>query len=363
MPEITLIHGDSIKLLRDEHGFRNPFGKLLRADVSITDPPYGIDFTEDRSWDSFGITSAVAARPGHAFEMWVELWARPLFADILLPGAYIAAFSAERMIHRLTSGIENAGFDIAGGMAWIYATGQVKSKNRIKPAYEPIALGRKGSESKTLAAIFEKDGRGLLHTAALAQEDGKHPSNLIVEESVADDEELQGGEFFYVAKPSPRDRDYGCETLDMTKRGSALSGTTVKCADCGVKLTNVHKSVLDSPCSECGGKMVYSRGVSSATGLARNFHPTVKPISLMRRIVKLLTKPGHTIIDPFMGSGTTGVAAILEGRNFIGIERDDDYRVLYTHRLAQACRDIGDNEQADRLLGGLHAQGSTAMET
>jgi len=77
----------------------------------------------------------------------------------------------------------------------------------------------------------------------------------------------------------------------------------------------------------------------------RRVHPTQKPIELMRQIVRHYTKPGDTVIDPFMGSGTTGVAAMLEGRNFIGIEIDSHYCDIARRRIESA--------QAPLTLEGL----------
>lgn len=67
-------------------------------------------------------------------------------------------------------------------------------------------------------------------------------------------------------------------------------------------------------------------------------HPTEKPRRLMSEIVADFTLPEQTILDPFMGSGTTGVAAVMAGRNFIGIEQDADYFDIACHRLDQAQR-------------------------
>ena len=67
-----------------------------------------------------------------------------------------------------------------------------------------------------------------------------------------------------------------------------------------------------------------------------NFHPTVKPVALMSYLAKLVTVPGGTILDPFLGSGTTGVAAKAEGFDFIGIERDREYAVIAALRIENA---------------------------
>ena len=69
---------------------------------------------------------------------------------------------------------------------------------------------------------------------------------------------------------------------------------------------------------------------------ARNYHPTVKPVTLMRYLVRLVTSPGGTVLDPFAGSGSTGVAALLEGNEFIGVELDPGYVGLAHARLRHA---------------------------
>ena len=71
---------------------------------------------------------------------------------------------------------------------------------------------------------------------------------------------------------------------------------------------------------------------------ATNFHATVKPTDLMRYLCRLVTPPSGLVLDPFMGSGSTGKAAVLEGFEFIGIERDADYLEIATSRI-QAAQD------------------------
>jgi DNA modification methylase len=76
-------------------------------------------------------------------------------------------------------------------------------------------------------------------------------------------------------------------------------------------------------------------------GLGANFHPTVKPVDLMRWLVRLVTPPGGTVLDPFLGSGTTAVAAILEGFNWVGCELTDDYLPIIEGRTAWARQHLG----------------------
>ena len=90
----------------------------------------------------------------------------------------------------------------------------------------------------------------------------------------------------------------------------------------------------------------------AAPALDRNHHPTVKPISLMAYLVRLVTPPGGTVLDPFLGSGTTGCAAALEGFDFIGIEREPDYIAIAEARIAWWEKHKGDAEVSDILAAG-----------
>jgi site-specific DNA-methyltransferase (adenine-specific) len=115
--------------------------------------------------------------------------------------------------------------------------------------------------------------------------------------------------FYYVAKASKRDRNEGLEDLPQIRTG-AMSAT----AD---------------------GSMLTGSG-NERTTTRQNFHPTVKPTQLMRYLVKLVTPPGGTVLDPFTGSGSTGKAAILEGFTFIGCELTEDYIPIIEGRLKHA---------------------------
>ena len=81
------------------------------------------------------------------------------------------------------------------------------------------------------------------------------------------------------------------------------------------------------------------------------FHPCQKPVELLERLVCVSCKPDGVVLDPFAGSGSTGVAAVRQGRNFIGIERDPDYFAIAQKRLdeAQALKEF---EDAQITIGG-----------
>jgi hypothetical protein len=110
--------------------------------------------------------------------------------------------------------------------------------------------------------------------------------------------------FFYVAKP------------DRAERNSGLGGRSTPAV-------SEHATMGDA---------------ERADWKARNgnFHPTVKPVDLMRYLCRLVSPPGMTILDPFMGSGTTGVAAIMEGFKFVGCEMNADYAEIAAHRIQAA---------------------------
>jgi len=114
--------------------------------------------------------------------------------------------------------------------------------------------------------------------------------------------------FFYCAKASKQDRDEGCDELPLS--------------DCGMMEDDNY------PIKTGSGNLRETK--------RRNNHPTVKPTSLMRYLCKLVTPPGGTILDPFMGSGSTGKAAALEGFRFIGIELEKEYTAIAEKRIMSA---------------------------
>lgn len=121
--------------------------------------------------------------------------------------------------------------------------------------------------------------------------------------------------FFYCAKASKRDRDEGLDGFEAKPANSAY-GDGLNTA---TKIRTEEQAEI---------------GVSRE--LRRNNHPTVKPTDLMRYLCRLVTPVGGMVLDPFMGSGSTGKAAILEGFGFIGIEREAEYVTIAEARCADA---------------------------
>lgn len=329
-------------------------------------------------------------RGQRAFQSWTEGWAREVLR-VLKPGAHIVVCGAPRSYHRMACGLEDAGFEIRDGLQWIFGQGFPKSLNlgdgfgtALKPAHEPIVLARKPVIG-TIAANREAFGTGALNIDACrgagdgwAREDGnsgagfysgkfmgaagvgeptqvggcrssnigRWPANVLFDEAAAALLDEQSGElhagnypsvrgkggmwsghaghdlgdavrtdaggasrFFYVAKPDRAERDNGCAHLDER--------TTDPYAE--------HRGRRMPEGSERFDGEPAARG--------RNFHPTVKPIALMQWLCRLITPPDGTILDPFLGSGTTGIAALREGFGFIGIEREEEYIGLARARI------------------------------
>ncbi len=118
--------------------------------------------------------------------------------------------------------------------------------------------------------------------------------------------------FFYCAKASKKDRNEGLEGFEEVV---------------------------------AGGMQGRQDGSMGSITMNKNHHPTVKPTELMRYLCRLVTPPNGIVLDPFMGSGSTGKAAIYEGFNFVGIEMTDEYIPIAKARIEFAV-----NEMADKLL-------------
>lgn len=145
--------------------------------------------------------------------------------------------------------------------------------------------------------------------------------------------------FFYTAKSARSEREAGligkvpcstCDELDSTEHetdGEQRSfGVPLKCRVCEKWKVSAQPCVCEDPdFEEIEGDR---RG-----RCIRNDHPTVKPIDVMRWLVRLVVPPGGVVCDPFMGSGTTGVAAVLEGFEFVGVERDERSALIAETRI------------------------------
>lgn len=314
------------------------------VDHIITDPPYDIGFM-NKDWDK----KSIVTNP----EFWKEC------LRVLKPGGYVLAFSHSRTSHRQTSAIEDAGFNIRDTIMWLYGSGFPKShnvglsidkkngaKNRgraiptassyqasdkeqknkltankvdayvaetdagkewqgwgtaLKPAYEPIVMARKPLEG-TVADNVLKYGTGAINIDACRIEGEPIQKNI----GFKDEQQADG---------------WG------TKK-------------CITEVTQIGRFpanvILDEEAGEVLGepsRFFYCSKVSKKERGAGNCHPTVKPIALMEYLIKLVSKEGQTILDPFSGSGSTGIACKNLNRKYILIERDSEYAKIIEARM------------------------------
>jgi site-specific DNA-methyltransferase (adenine-specific) len=293
-------------------------------DAIVTDPPYGIEITGE-AWDGLALRQAVrrdgeTLSTGAALERWTRVWATEA-QRVLKPGGYLLAFGAPRTFHRLVAGIEEAGLEVRDQLLWLNGQGLPKSHRlpgglgtALKPAYEPILLARAPFDGK-LADNLERFGTGALNIDATRitstrVPEGSWPANVVLSHA-------------------PGCGDHCTEDCPPTlldhARPEVSPSRLLYCA----KATRVER---EAGCEQLPGRSVqlYSR---PALRLRHNIHPTVKPLALMRWLVKLITPPGGLVLDPFTGSGSTGAAAVLERRQFLGFEREGEYVDVACARL------------------------------
>jgi len=401
-------------------------------DACVTDPPYGIGFM-GKEWDSF-LPSVAAKKAGlrqygtlprwkennpnlkgrnvngaisasqieydrtlegqRAFQDWSKKWASQVFR-VLKPGSYVVVCGAPRSFHRMTSGLEDAGFEIRDCLSWLYGQGFPKSLNvgdgrgtALKPSWEPCVLGRKpfkgnlktnllahgagalNIEACRLESVSDDAGRSRQPSTELGQgagwnahqnkeritggDHGRWPANVVLDQDAAAMLDAQTGEltsgtwdgnrntdktrsiygtfkggqseasrngdsggasrFYYVAKPSREERDYGTAGLVERQRDDSRKE------------------------GNPGGDNPRNRGLQRRG----NFHPTVKPVELMRWLVRLVTPINGIVLDPFTGSGTTGMACRYEQRQFIGVEREAEYVQIAERRIAAVAPLFGE---------------------
>ena len=321
----TLINADCI-----EHLATMDEGTI---DALVTDPPYGLSAFKPHdvaeiisSWLEDGThTFNKSGFVGHSWDSFVpppSLWRE--VHRVMKHGAHGLVFASARTQDLLGLSLRLAGFEIRDCVQWIYADGFPKNHNQLRPSYEPAIIIRKQVDGTTKHNVLTHgvgalnidgcrleyvppeclgEGRGLIikrppnnkNTYNRNRHKGAYPPNVILSETSAallSDKQR----FFYCAKSQPNERHAGVE---------------------------------------------------------RNTHPTVKPINLMRYLCRLITPPEGLILDPFMGSGSTGIAAHLEGFKFIGIERELEYFQISEQRIkhwaGQVSYELNETPSDDQL--------------
>lgn len=234
----------------------------------------------------------------------------------------------------------------------------------LKPAYEPIILARKPLEG-TIADNVLKHGTGGLNIdgcrVAIDGSDDIHAKNPHTKGTIGGGDRgiYSGGKTGLYDVPDGRFpanliHDGSNEVVVLfpaTKTGVAYSEASGTNDIYGkIKQRTTTEKALNGGDSGSAARYFYCAKASKRDrdeGLEdnKNNHPTVKPLSLCRYLVRLITPPSGTVLDPFMGSGSTGKAAMLEGFNFIGIEQDADYLEIARQRIEHALSSQSEAQQ------------------
>lgn len=351
-----LLLGNNLELLREL-----PDNSV---DAIVTDPPYGLGKEPDalamlRDWMEHGHHD-VKSKKGFMGKTWDNFVPQPAqwkeCLRVLKPGGHVLAFAGTRTQDLMALGLRIAGFEIRDLVAWIYGSGFPKVKTVLKPALEPITLARKPGKSELqidlcrVGDFTNNTPSGLDRLNASLAKHGYRPGDYR-QGSVPPSG--QAGRW-----PANVIHDGSDEVLDLFpeskgKISASRSDSTAKTNT--VYGAMKHNPVIMQPRSDSGSaaRFFYCAKVStkernegleslpdkewSGDGAAiperdnrpfnpsKNNHPTLKPIALMRYLCRLVTPPGGTVLDPWMGSGSTGKAAKLEGFEFIGMEQDEGY--------------------------------------
>ena len=345
MPEITyttfhdgkvMLYGGDCMAVLDEL----PAESL---DAVVSDPPYHLTSIVARFGGKHAAPaisngpSGVYARASKGFmgQQWdggdiafqVELW-RKIYR-VLKPGAWVIAFSATRTYHRMVTAAEDAGFDIRDMVPWLYGSGFPKS----------LDIGKAINKKPDHENVIQWDGWGTalkpaLEPAMLARK----PSALSYAENVLK---------FGVGGLNINGCKIGSDILPSQIAGKAQLGTfarkdMVTPERQGRWPTNVLwdgsdaiQSVFVEQHVAVALHFFYSAKADAADRLGSK-HPTIKPLDLMRYLVRLVTPKNGTVLDMFAGTGTTGEAALLEGMRAILIEREPQYQIDIANRMAFA---------------------------
>jgi len=310
---------------------------LPQVSAVVTDPPYGLSFMGKR-WD-YDVPAT-------------DLWA--LVLERLLPGGHLLAFAGTRTQHRMAVRIEDAGFEIRDMIAWVYGSGFPKSHNgpwggtALKPALEPITVARKPLVG-TVEANWQEHGTGGLSVDACRVAHDEPCRMMAPSQANIDnpsEKYRQAGRRTAVLELKPEGRwpanlihDGSDEVVSLLPRSSTTGTRTERSQEAEVSgtkwLSKNHKSREYTDIGSAA-RFFYCAKTSKSDRGEGNDHPTVKPTALMRYLCRLITPPDGIILDPFMGSGSTGKAAMLEGFRFIGIERDEKYFQIACERIARA---------------------------
>lgn len=331
------------------------------VDAVVTDPPYGLSFM-GKHWD-YDVPSS-------------EIWAECL--RVLKPGGHLLAFAGTRTQHRMAVRIEDAGFDIRDMIAWVYGSGFPKSLDVSKAIDKAAGAEREVVGKKAVTSNFADHDGSMMSVANSGGSNRAHAVDVTAPATAAA-RQWQG--WGTALKPALEPITVARKPLAGTVAENVLAHGTGALNIDGCRVEGVPPSVpqpifnsltgriygmktnggrngemsqatgrwpanlihdgSDEPTGLLGdaARFFYCSKASKADRGDGNSHPTVKPTDLMRYLCRLVTPPGGVVLDPFMGSGSTGKAAALEGFQFVGIERDEQYFAIAKARIEASKRE------------------------
>jgi len=328
------------------------------VDAIVTDPPYFISFM-NKGWDK---EDSIASKK--------EFWAECL--RVTKAGGYLLAFGHSRTHHRLFTAIEDGGWEIRDTIMWLYGSGFPKSHNIGKAIEATIKTGksspkalretRMGDDYKPTGQVDYKKGRMFSseiendNTTQIINNDWEGWGTALKpahEPICMARKPLEGTVAENVLKWGTGGINIdacriGTETITINKleewsgfgevkKPEYESTTSVGRFPANIILDEEAGTILDEQ-TDSASRFFYCPKVSSKErnkGCDKNNHPTVKPIALMEYLIKLVSKEEAIILDPFMGSGSTGIAAKKLNRAFVGIEMDEGYYTIASKRIGK----------------------------
>jgi DNA modification methylase len=333
-PRFTLHVGNSLDVL--------PTLPPSSVDSIVSDPPYGLSFM-GKDWDH-GV-------PGEAF------WREAL--RVAKPGAHLLAFGGTRTFHRLAVAIEDAGWEIRDCVMWVYGSGFPKSLD-VSKAIDKAAGAEREVVGTAVGGIVPDPSRGERHTV------GGHSREYVLTAPATSEARAWEG-WGTALKPAWEPVIVARKPLEGTVADNVLQHGTgaINVDACRIESDDGFEKAWDlqriikilsnkptggrwpanfihdgseEPTSILGdaARFFYSAKADADDrndGGIRNPHPTVKPTDLMRYLVRMVTPLGGVVLDPFMGSGSTGRGAIAEGCRFVGIDLSPEFVEIARARI------------------------------
>ena len=297
------------------------------ADNSIdgmaTDPPYGISY-QNNYWDK-----DLPKR---------EIWENSV--RVLKPGAFGLVFSSVRLMHRLMVDLEDSGFIIKDVLFWSYLNGMPKSrdvaldidkelgvKSKVIGAYKYVQGYQKGGADSYSA------GKAKLKYEAVSDLGKKYKGSGLglkptYEPIILVQKPIEKG-----LKVAQNVIKYGTGALNFEETRIPYAKGEGKVGHNPHPKGRVPSNIIRTEAFKDGYDKFFLVPKVRQKKDSFNFHPTLKPVDLMNHLVKLISFEGQTILDPFMGSGSTGVACLNLKRKFIGYELEKGYFEIAKKRI------------------------------